>query len=270
MLRKWFNKHKGMYLYLGLGLTGLFMLLALVSIFYTPYETTGMDGSLRFAAPSLSHWMGCDQYGRDIFSRVMEGIRNTFWISLIAIAIGTLAGILVGAFCGYFGGWLDEILMRIIDAMFAFPSILLALVIISILGPNTMNVTIALGIAMIPSFARIVRSEYKKQMALDYVECARLMGADHMRIIFVHILPNILPVLLSAVMIGFNNAVLAEAGLSYLGIGIQPPAASLGRMLSEAQSYLFRAPWYALFPGLVIMLMVLGFATLAEALSEDE
>ncbi|MBR3104023.1 MAG: ABC transporter permease, partial [Lachnospiraceae bacterium] len=126
-----------------------------------------------------------------------------------------------------------------------------------------------LGIAFIPSFARIVRSEYKKQVSLDYVQSARLMGAGHIRLIFVHILPNIIPVLLSSVMIGFNNAVLAEAGLSYLGIGVQPPEASLGRMLSEAQSYLFTAPWYAIFPGLVIVLMVLGFALLAEGMTEE-
>ena len=141
--------------------------------------------------------------------------------------------------------------------------------IISLLGPSSFNVTIALGIAFIPSFARIVRSEYKKQAALDYVQSAKLMGAGDMRIIFVHILPNILPVLMSSVMIGFNNAVLAEAGLSYLGIGVQPPNASLGRMLSEAQSYIFTAPWYALFPGLMIIIMVLGFSLLSEGISEN-
>ena len=141
--------------------------------------------------------------------------------------------------------------------------------IISLLGPSSFNVTIALGIAFIPSFARIVRSEYKKQAALDYVQSAKLMGAGDLRIIFVHILPNILPVLMSSVMIGFNNAVLAEAGLSYLGIGVQPPNASLGRMLSEAQSYIFTAPWYALFPGLMIIIMVLGFSLLSEGISEN-
>ena len=176
-------------------------------------------------------------------------------------------GIVIGAISGYYGGRLDEILMRINDVMFAFPSVLLALVIISLFGSGTMVVTLALGIAFIPSFARIVRSEYKKQASLDYVQSAKLMGAKDIRVIFVHILPNILPVLVSSVMIGFNNAVLAEAGLSYLGIGVQPPEASLGRMLSEAQSYLFSAPWYALFPGLAIVFMVLGFSMLAEGIS---
>ena len=268
-IREWLKKHKNFNLIAGAVITGLILLIAVVGLFYTPYPSTEMNASLKNSAPTIRHIMGCDNYGRDIFSRVMEGIRNTFFISLATVAIGTVFGILVGSICGYFGGLLDDILMRVNDALFAFPSILLALVIISLLGTGTQNVVLALGIAFIPSFARIVRSEYKKQVSLDYVTSARLMGAGHIRLIFVHILPNIVPVLLSSVMIGFNNAVLAEAGLSYLGIGVQPPEASLGRMLSEAQSYLFTAPWYAVFPGLVIVLMVLGFALLAEGMTEE-
>ena len=268
-IREWLKKHKNFNLIAGAVITGLILLIAVVGLFYTPYPSTEMNASLKNSAPTIRHIMGCDNYGRDIFSRVMEGIRNTFFISLVTVAIGTVFGILVGSICGYFGGLLDDILMRVNDALFAFPSILLALVIISLLGTGTQNVVLALGIAFIPSFARIVRSEYKKQVSLDYVTSARLMGAGHIRLIFVHILPNIVPVLLSSVMIGFNNAVLAEAGLSYLGIGVQPPEASLGRMLSEAQSYLFTAPWYAVFPGLVIVLMVLGFALLSEGMTEE-
>ena len=268
-IREWIKKHKNFNLIAGAVITGVILLIAVIGVFYTPYETTAMNAALKNTAPTLKHIMGFDNYGRDIFSRVMEGIRNTFFISLATVAIGTFAGILIGSICGYFGGLLDDILMRVNDALFAFPSILLALVIISLLGTGTQNVVLALGIAFIPSFARIVRSEYKKQVSLDYVQSARLMGAGHMRLIFVHILPNIVPVLLSSVMIGFNNAVLAEAGLSYLGIGVQPPEASLGRMLSEAQSFLFTAPWYALFPGLVIVFMVLGFALLAEGMTEE-
>lgn len=156
--------------------------------------------------------------------------------------------------------------MRINDVVFAFPSILLALVFISLLGPGKGNVIISLGIAFIPSFARIVRSEFIRCKNMDYVKLARLAGAGHLRIMFVHILPNTLKVLVPAVMIGFNNAVLAEAGMSYLGIGVQPPDASLGRMLSEAQTYIFSAPGFALFPGVFIVLMVLGFSLLAEGL----
>ena len=183
--------------------------------------------------------------------------------------IGTVFGVLIGAFTGYFGGTIDEILMRIIDAVFAFPSILLALVFISLLGTGTYQVVIALGIAFIPSFSRIVRSEFLKYKNMDYVKNARLQGASHLRIMFVHILPNTVSVLLSSIMIGFNNAVLAEAGMSFLGIGVQPPAPSLGRMLSEAQSFLFRVPNYALGPGCAIILMVLGFSLLSDGLKKE-
>lgn len=260
------NRYRNSFFYIGAGITAVLVLIALVGCFYTPYDPEQMNLALKNTGISWQHIMGCDNFGRDIFSRVMEGIRNTFFISIATVGIGTFFGLLIGALTGYFGGVVDEILMRINDALFSFPSILLALVMIGLMGTGTVNVTLALGIAFIPSFARIVRSEYLKQKKLDYVTSARLMGASHLRIIFVHILPNIFPILISSIMIGFNNAVLAEAGLSYLGIGIQPPDASLGRMLSEAQSYLFTIPWYAVFPGLVIVLMVLGFSMLAEGL----
>ena len=268
-MKKWLKKHKNFNFIAGAAITGVLLLTVLIGLIHTPYDTTQMSVADKFAKPSFAHWMGCDNYGRDILSRVMEGMGNTFLIAVLTVLIGTVCGVIVGSLCGYFGGLLDDILMRINDVLFSFPSILLALVIISLLGTGRLNVTLALGIAFIPSFARIVRSEVKKQCSLDYVKSAALMGAGHLRIVFVHILPNILPVLLSSVMIGFNNAVLAEAGLSYLGIGVQPPAASLGRMLSEAQSYLFTAPWYAMFPGLVIVLTVLGFALLAEGTTEE-
>ena len=208
-------------------------------------------------------------FGRDILSRVMKGAGTTFLVALGTVLIGTAFGVLIGAFTGYFGGTIDEILMRIIDAVFAFPSILLALVFISLLGPGTYQVVIALGIAFIPSFSRIVRSEFLKYKNMDYVKNARLQGASHLRIMFVHILPNTVSVLLSSIMIGFNNAVLAEAGMSFLGIGVQPPAPSLGRMLSEAQSFLFRVPNYALGPGCAIILMVLGFSLLSDGLKKE-
>lgn len=261
------NKYHNAYFMIGAGITAALALLALIGCFYTPYDPDAMNLAAKNTGISWQHWMGCDNFGRDIFSRVMEGIRNTFFISTATVGIGTFFGLLIGALTGYFGGLLDEVLMRVNDALFSFPSILLALVMVSLLGMGTVNVTLALGIAFIPSFARIVRSEYMKQKGLDYVTSARLMGASHFRVIFIHILPNIFPILLSSIIIGFNNAVLAEAGLSYLGIGIQPPDASLGRMLSEAQSFLFTIPWYAVFPGLMIVLMVLGFSMMSEGLN---
>lgn len=255
-------------LILGGILTGLVFFLVLLGSVYTPWDPESMDASRKLAGLSWQHLMGCDNFGRDIFSRVLKGSGTTFLIAAGTVAIGTVFGTLLGAFTGYYGGIIDEILMRMNDALFAFPSILLALVMISLLGSGKYNVMLALGIAFVPSFARIVRSEFLHQKNLDYVKSARLMGAGSLRIMFVHILPNTLGVLASSIMIGFNNAVLAEAGMSYLGIGVQPPDASLGRMLSEAQSYLFSAPGYALFPGLMLVLMVLGLSLLSEGLQK--
>lgn len=253
---------------LGIMITSIMLLLTIIGFFYTPYDPTKMDSSSKLAGCSLEHIMGCDNFGRDIFSRVLQGLGNTFLIAVATVTIGVVCGILLGAFTGYFGGWLDEVLMRINDVIFAFPSILLALVFISIFGTGKYNVVFALGIAFVPSFARIVRSEFIKYKDMDYVKSAKLAGVSDVRIMFVHILPNTATVLLSSIMIGFNNAVLAEAGMSYLGIGVQPPDASLGSMLSEAQSYLFSAPNFAIFPGLMIILLVLGFSLLADALKE--
>ncbi len=251
-------------------ITGLMLLFIIIGVFYTPYDPNKMDPAAKFAHVSLKHLMGCDNFGRDILSRVMKGAGTTLGVAAGTVLIGTFFGVIFGAVTGYFGGILDEILMRINDAVFAFPSILLALVFISLLGSGTWQVVVALGIAFIPSFARIVRSEFIKYKNMDYVKNARLQGAGHLRIMFVHILPNTVTVLLSTVMIGFNNAVLAEAGMSFLGIGVQPPMASLGRMLSEAQGYLFRAPSYAVFPGIVIILMVLGFSLLGDAFKDED
>ena len=247
----------------------LMLLLILIGFFWTPFDPETMDSANKFAGISLTHPLGCDNFGRDILSRVMKGAGTTFLVALGTVLIGTVFGVVIGALTGYFGGTLDEIVMRFNDAVFAFPSILLALVFISLLGTGTYQVVIALGIAFIPSFARIVRGEFLKYRNMDYVKNARLQGASHFRIMFVHILPNTMSVLVSSIIIGFNNAVLAEAGMSFLGIGVQPPDPSLGRMLSEAQSYLFRAPNYALGPGCTIILMVLGFSLLSDGIKKE-
>ena len=260
---------KNYNLIIGLILFGIVFVIALVGIFYTPYNPNDLGTGLKNSGISLRHIFGCDNLGRDIFSRVQKGIGNTFFIAIATVTIGTVVGVISGALTGYYGGVFDEIIMRVNDALFSFPSVLLALVIISLLGPNKMNVILALGIAFIPSFARMVRAEFVKQKNMDYVLSARLMGASDFRIMFVHILPNTFGVLIPSIIIGFNNAVLAEAGLSYLGIGVQPPNASLGRMLSEAQAYLFTNPCYAIFPGIMIIILVLGLALVAEGLNEE-
>lgn len=262
------QNRRSIYLTAGVMITAVFAVLMLIGFIHTPYSPNAMNASEKFMAPSRSHIMGTDNFGRDIFSRVLKGISMTGLVAVSTVAIGGSIGTVIGAVTGYYGGIVDEVIMRINDALNGFPSILLALVIVSIAGPGKYNVIMALGILFIPSFARIVRSEYISLKERDFVKSARLMGAGNLRIIFRHIFPNILPTLFVTITIGFNNAVLAEAGLSYLGIGIQPPDASLGSMLSDAQSFLFTAPWYAVMPGMTIVLFVLGFSLLAEGIRE--
>lgn len=254
---------------LGLIITSLVLLTVITGFFYTPYDPNKMNSSLKNNPPSLSHPFGTDNFGRDILSRVMKGAGTTYLISLAIVLIGASLGTAVGALTGYFGGWTDEILMRFNDCLASFPSILLALVFVSIFGPGTYNVVLALGIIFVPSYARIVRSEFIVLRERDFVKNAKLAGAGNFRIMFAHILPNTKKVLIPSLLIGFNNAVLAEAGLSYLGLGVQPPDASLGRMLSEAQSYMVYAPWYALAPGLMIILTVLGLSLISGGLENE-
>ena len=258
------RKKRNWYLTAGLFMTGLILFLAILGVFWTPYDTTAMSAGEKFAAPSFRHLFGTDNFGRDIFSRVMQGIGTTAFISSLVVLCAGGAGICIGAVTGYFGGFLDEAIMRITDAVNGFPSILLTLVIVSVLGGGIRNLILSLSIVFMPSF--IVRSEFIKFRDADYIVRARLMGTGTVRILFIHILPNIFSTFLVSVTIGLNNAILAESGMSYLGIGVQPPTASLGKMLSDAQGYLTSAPWYALAPGLTIVWIVLGFSLLSEGI----
>ena len=259
--------HPNFFLLIGGVIVGVMAVLILVGYVWTPYDTTGMSGADKFLAPCLAHPLGTDNFGRDILSRVMEGAGSTFLIALCVVLIGGIIGTVIGCLTGYFGGAADLVLMRVCDAITAFPSILLALVVISLLGPGSKyNVIIALGLVFIPSFARVTRTAFAALRDVNYVKSARLMGASPGRILAVHILPNTLSVLLPAVTIGFNNAVLAEASMSFLGIGVTPPDASLGYMLSEAQSMLSAAPWYALSTGLAIVVMVFSVGLIGEGL----
>lgn len=252
----------------GIVLTGFILTFVIIGLFYTPYDPDKINAALKNNPPTLLHPFGTDYLGRDILSRVMVGTKTTFFIGLSTVLVGGGIGTFIGAVTGYFGGYMDELFMRINDAITAFPSILLALVFVGVIGSGKYNIILALGIIFIPSFARVMRSEFLIQRELDYVKNAKLMGASAFRIIFVHILPNTKNVLLPALAIGFNNAVLAEAGMSYLSLGVQPPDASLGRMLSESQSYLLGAPWFAIAPGMIIIFMVLGFGLLGRTLEK--
>ena len=241
--------------------------LVVAGYFWTPYDTTAMSRQ-KFLPPCPAHPLGTDNLGRDLLSRIMEGAGSTFLIALCVVLIGGIVGTVIGCLTGYFGGAADAVLMRVCDAITAFPSILLALVLIAVFGSGKYRIILILGILFIPSFARVVRGEVAKQRTQNYVASAKLMGAGDMRIIFLHILPNTFQVLFPILTIGFNNAVLAEASMSYLGIGVRPPDASLGRMLSESQAYLAKAPWYALCTGAAIVLMILGLSLISEGIQQ--
>ncbi|MBR6736494.1 MAG: ABC transporter permease [Oscillospiraceae bacterium] len=259
-------KKGNLFLYIGGAISILMTALIVMGYFWTPYSPTAMSASEKFDAPSFAHIMGTDNFGRDIFSRVIDGAGTTFFIAVCVVAIGCVTGIIIGSLCGYYGGMPDLVLTRVCDSITAFPSFLLALVIVTVMGSGKYNIIVALGILFVPSFARVVRGEFARCRELNYVKSARLMGVGDFRIMFRHILPNIYPVLFSTITIGFNNAVLSEASMSFLGIGIQPPDASLGSMLSDSQSYLRSAPWYAFGTGAVIILLILGFSLLSEGL----
>ena len=257
---------KNSFLIVGSVLTALVVGLIVLGFFWTPFDPMAMDSSALMSSPSLTHLMGTDKFGRDIFSRVLKGAGTTLFVAGGTVLIGAIIGTVTGALTGYFGGMVDEVLMRLNDALSAFPSILLTLVLVSVLGGGHYRLMIALGVVFIPSYARIVRSEFARAATSNYVRSAQLMGASSARILFVHILPNVWQTLLSAITIGFNNAVLAEAAMSYLNIGTSPDRPSLGYMLSESQAYLATTPWYAISCGLVIVLLILGVSLVGEGL----
>lgn len=252
----------------GLIMVAVILILAVIGLFWTPYDVNEMSYTVKNNAPSLLHPFGTDNFGRDVLSRVMQGASLSFLIAVAVVGTGTIAGTVVGALTGYFGGIADAVLMRINDALSAFPGVLLALVIIAVIGNGKYNLILALGIVFIPSYVRVVRGEVLKQKELDYVKNMKLMGASDLHIIFIDILPNIKTALTASVLIGFQNAVLSEAGMSYLGLGVTPPDPSLGRMLSEAQSSLIYAPWYAIAPGLTILFLTLGLGFISHGLAE--
>ena len=243
--------------------------LTLVSFFYTPYGYNDMDSARRFSPPELNHPMGTDNFGRDIFSRVMAGARYTLLTAILTVAGSAAAGSALGMSAGYAGGIWDEITMRVMDTLSSFPGILLALVMVSLMDNSHGTLIIALFILFIPGFTRVMRNGMLRYKSRDFTLAARIAGVPPLRIIFVHIFPNLAPSLLSASVLGLSNAILAESTMSYLGLGIQPPEPSWGRMLSESQNFLFNAPWCALSPGIMIMLTVLAFHYLGEGLKDQ-
>ncbi|MCX8117849.1 MAG: ABC transporter permease [Desulfobacterota bacterium] len=253
---------------LGFVITLLLFLTALISLFYTPYDPNRMNLSERFQAPNRAHWLGTDQYGRDILSRVMKGAINSIIVGLVAVSIGMGFGIFLGSLAAFYRRWVDEVIMRAADVLYGFPAVLSAILITSVLGPGTINSMIAIGIFNIPIFARLTRATSLSIWERDYVTSARAIGRSEAGIVWKYILPNILSPLIVQGTVQFAIAILAEAGLSYLGLGTQPPHASWGRMLNEAQTFMGTSPYLAIFPGCAIALSVLGFNLLGDGLRD--
>jgi peptide/nickel transport system permease protein len=235
-------------------------------LFYLPHGYNEMDGARRFLPPQGRYLLGTDNFGRDVFSRIMTGGRYTLLTAILTVAGSAFAGSVLGLVSGYSGGIRDEIIMRFMDALTSFPGILLALVMVALMDNSQFTLLTALLVLFIPGFTRITRNGTLQYKNRDFVRAAEIMGAPPLRILFCHILPNLAPSLLSAAVLGLSNAILAEAAMSYLGLGIQPPVPSWGRMLSESQNFLFNAPWCALAPGMMIMLTVLAFHMLGEGI----
>ena len=250
----------------GFVLVGIIIALGILSIFYTPFDVYEMNTAVRSQPPSLTHFFGTDNFGRDIFSRAMVGARFTLLVSGSTVIAAAGISIVLGLVCGYAGGLLDEVVMRVIDAINSFPSILIALVMVSVLNYGKLTIIPALIIMFIPSFTRTVRTGTLQYKNADFVLSNKVFGDSDLRILFIHILPNIYPLLLSSIVIGLSNAILAESSMSYLGLGIQPPIPSWGRMLKEAQDILFSTPWAALAPGLMIVLTIVGLNCIGEGI----
>lgn len=252
----------------GACMVGFMLLIMLAGFFWMPYEPDAMDMPNKLSFFSAAHPLGTDQFGRDILSRIMEGARFSFLVGALTVAFGLVTGGLIGAVSGYYGGKIDEVVMKLVDVQMAFPGILLALMLIAVFGTGLQNMILALGIMSIPRFARISRSGFIRYRDAEFIKAARVRGAGDGRIIFRHILPHVVPDLIVTCSLGFAGAVMSEAGLSYLSLGIQPPTPSFGKMLSEAQNCMLQAGWYVLVPAAAITLLVMGFNLMGDGLQE--
>ena len=252
----------------GLVLIGLFVLLALLAPLIAPYDPTAQSWTTVRKAPSAAHWFGTDDVGRDILARVIFGARASLLAGCISIGIALAIGVPLGLIAGYLGGFIDAVLSRITDAMLAIPFLILAIALAAFLGPSLGNAMIAIGITVTPIFVRLTRGQVMSVMVEDYIEAARAVGNPPWRIALVHVLPNILPALLVQATLSIAAAIIAEAALSFLGLGQQPPAPSWGSMLNSAQRFLVNAPWMAVWPGLAIFLTVLSFNLVGDGLRD--
>jgi peptide/nickel transport system permease protein len=253
---------------LGLAIVIFFIVVAICAPWIAPYEFDKQNLKDRFIAPNSEHWFGTDDFGRDIFTRVVYGARISLWVGFFSVLGSVIFGTALGIIAGYYGRWVDAIISRIFDIMLAFPSILLAIAVVAILGPSLQNALIAIAIINIPNFGRLVRSKVLSVKQEEYIMAARAVGMKDSRILLKHILPNsISPVIVQATL-AIATAIIEAAALGFLGMGAQPPAPEWGKMLSDSKNYIMNAPWTLFFPGMAIMLTVLGFNLMGDGLRD--
>lgn len=254
----------------GLGILVILVLLALFADVIADYDTVVIKQNLanRLKGPSAEHWLGTDEFGRDIFARLVHGARVSLKVGIIAVGISIILGGILGALAGFYGGRIDNTIMRIMDVFLAVPSILLAIAIVSALGPSIINLMVAISISSVPRYARIVRASVLSIRDQEFVEAARAIGANNARIIFRHIIPNSLAPVIVQGTLGVASAILSTAGLSFIGLGIQPPAPEWGSMLSGGRQYLRYAWWVTTFPGVAIMITILSLNLLGDGLRD--
>jgi peptide/nickel transport system permease protein len=252
----------------GLIVLGIFILLAVFAPLIAPYDPAAQSWSAVRKAPSALHWFGTDEVGRDVFTRVIYGSRASLLAGMISVSIALTVGVPLGLIAGYLGGWIDALISRMTDAMLSCPFLILAIALAAFLGPSLGNAMIAIGVTTTPIFVRLTRGQVMAVKVEDYVEAARALGNPRWRIALFHILPNILPALLVQGTLSIATAIIAEAALSFLGLGQQPPAPSWGSMLNSAQRFLTNAPWMAIWPGLAIFLTVLSFNLIGDGLRD--
>jgi peptide/nickel transport system permease protein len=252
----------------GLALVVFFVAIALLAPWISPYDPLATSWSTVRKAPSMAHWFGTDDIGRDVLARVVWGARASLLAGLVSVGIALCVGVPIGLAAGYVGGWTDMLISRVTDAMLACPFLILAIALAAFLGPSLTNAMIAIGIAATPIFIRLTRGQVLAVKVEDYIEAARAVGNSHLRIALRHVLPNIVAPLIVQATLAIAAAVIAEASLSFLGLGQQPPAPSWGSMLNIAKNYVENAPWMAVWPGMSIFLLVLSFNLLGDGLRD--
>lgn len=252
----------------GLCLVLVISLAAVAAPLLAPHDPDALHLDAILAPPSSDFWLGTDRLGRDVFSRLLYGGRVSLWVGFVAVGISSLIGVTLGLVSGYFRGWVDEAIMRLVDVMLCFPSFFLILSVIAFLEPSLTNIMIVIGLTSWMGIARLVRAETLSLREREFVDAARLAGCSTARILWRHILPNALAPVLIAATLGIAGAILVESGLSFLGLGVQPPDASWGNMLQEGKAALETAPWLSVYPGIAILLTVLGYNLLGESLRD--